>query len=103
MREIELKKIKGGDGRVYDYKDLILTIARTHPRGITIADMEKAVRVVGCAQAADETLLLEDADWEVLKAYVQDYPFLVAAPELLQFWKDISEAPEIEIQKEKST
>lgn len=96
MRQIELKKIQGEEG-VYDYKRLILDIARTHPRGITIADMEKAVRVISRVQAANGVLKLEDADWEVLKSYIQNYPFAIAAPELLQFWKDISEAPEVEI------
>ena len=97
MKQIELKVVPTEAG-VLDYRKLILEISRTHPHGITIPEMEKAVRVIARARDANGILLLEDADWETLKTYIQGYPFAYASKELLQFSKDISGAPEAELE-----
>ena len=97
MKQIELKVLTGDDGLVVNYKEVITMAARLHPRGITIDDMEKAVRVLSAVKRADGVLKLEDADWEVLKTYIKVYPFSVVDETLIQFKKDIDSAPTIEV------
>jgi poly-D-alanine transfer protein DltD len=98
MKQIELKRVESEDQTVrLDYKELILQISKTHPQGITIDQMEKAIRVITKTKSANGVLNLEDADWETLKAYIQAYPFAIADPLILQFAKDVSEASEAKV------
>ena len=96
MKQIELKVVSTEMGMI-DYKRLILEISRSHPQGITIPEMERAVRVITRARESNGTLRLEDADWETLKTYIQVYPFAYASEELLQFWRDVVEAEEVQV------
>lgn len=97
MKQIELKVVEGENGLKVDYKDLIINIAKIHPQGITVADMEKAVRVITAARKANGVLKLEDADWETLKTYLSVYPFQIVDEALIQFKNDIHNAPNAEI------
>lgn len=95
MKQIDLKTVAMEGGALFDYRQMILTIAKSHPNGITIAEMEKAVRVIGQVRQADGVLKLEDADWETLKKYLESFPWAVADPVIIQFHRDIVEAENI--------
>lgn len=97
MRQIELKKVKNEDGAELDYRTTILVIAKNHPQGIRVDNMEKAVRVIAAVRRANGMVKLEDADWQTLKEYIAVYPFAIADPSLIQFKEDIFSAQEVEI------
>lgn len=96
MKLIELKQLPGDNGTI-DYREILLIVVTRHPQGITLDAMEKILRVKAALTKADNTLKLEDADWETLVGYLKVYPFGVADENLIRMRDDVLNAQEVEI------
>ena len=96
MKQIELKRVTMDDGSILDYRSILEEVAKRHPQGITVDEMEKAVRVLAALKRAVDAVKLEDADWEILKQYLAVYRFGIVDVALIQFRDDVRNAPTIE-------
>lgn len=97
MKQIELKTLPMTDGKLLDYKTILIEICINHPQGIRVADMKKAVLVLGRLQSANGAVKLEDADWETLCMYVEAYPFGIADEAIIQMRDDVKNAQVVEV------
>lgn len=97
MKQIALKTLAMADGKLLDYRIILIEICRHHPEGIRVADMNKAIRVKNRLIESNGTAKLEDADWEVLCVYVENYPFASADESIIQMHDDVKNAESVEV------
>jgi hypothetical protein len=97
MKRIRLKTVPLSnstlpDGFEFDYKKELLQITEILPEGATISQMSSALKIQKALKNANESLYLEDADWQWLKDKVTGNKWRIVAPELVDFEKAITEA-----------
>ena len=91
--EGEVKTIPLRESEQIKSRDVIATIVSDGSRGIGVDEMRKRCRILDVLDKANGELKLEDADHEVLKRIVNDYPnFGSANPKLLEIIDDILDA-----------
>ena len=76
-----------------DYRDIILNAVRIpldREKGASVDEMRKGIRILDALDAArDDTLELEDADWEFLKQKVEKFPWAGTDRRFLRFHDDV--------------
>lgn len=97
MKQIVLKTLTTDEGKILDYKSTLIDVCRTHPQGIRVTEMEKAVRVLGRLRSANGIVKLEDADWETLCTYIENFPFVLADEAIIQMRDDVKNAQVVEV------
>lgn len=70
-------------------KDVFTQIIRVAPKGMDIAEMRSRIRVLDKLEAAEDSLELEDADYNVLQTAIQGNQWGVADKGLLQIIDDV--------------
>ena len=79
-----------------DYRTLVEAALRNpldRQTGATIPEMRQSIRVLDALdRTEDEVLVLEDADWQHLKAKVEKMPWAMVDRRVLQFCDDIIDA-----------
>ena len=95
-----MKKIKLQDTAIHNstYKELILTVLNKPIEGGTIDEQRKVAAVMGKVDAAHGFLILEDAEWALLKIRIEKYSWLIISPDLVRFCDAILQAEEANIQ-----
>ncbi len=99
MRKIELVKFESLKFAAMPTYREILKEAINRPmnaqRGFDAEDMRSSVKLLDKLEAANSTFDLEDAEWEIVKKKVNDFPFAIADKELVKFIDAVNEAPEV--------
>jgi len=100
MKRISLLSLKDpaapdDPGHTVDYRNLIdqaMKIPLDRQGGATIDEMRRSIRVLDALDAANGTLELEDADYELLKRKVEGLPWAVIDRRFVQFYDDVTGA-----------
>ena len=88
MRNIPLRA-----GGTHPSKAVLLQVVSLSPEGrIGIDEMRRRCRILDALEKADDRLLLEDADHEVLKKAVESFPFQIAHRDILAVIDDVFNA-----------
>ena len=95
-----MKKIKLKDTAIHNstYKELILTVLNKPIEGGTIDEQRKVAAVMGKVDAAHDFLILEDAEWNLLKIRIEKYPWLIISLDIVRFCDAILLAEDATIQ-----
>lgn len=97
MRYVPLRTVEVPDGEAFVYADAIRMVIRQpldKQAGVTIDEMRKGIRLLDKLDAAtDDTLALEDADWEHLKAKLEVMTWGIVDRDLLEFIDAVLNAP----------
>lgn len=78
MKAVELKEF--GQFKV---KDVITTMVGAPAAGNKAAEMRQRVRILDAVEGAKDLLVLEDADYSLLKDITENFPFAIANKDLL--------------------
>lgn len=95
MRKIDLKNLDG-----FEYKLLLKNIIASpgeRSNGLRLDDVRKAVKILDKLEAADDHLLLEEADWQFVKSRVEGASYVVADKRIVEFADDVIRAPEVSV------
>ena len=95
MRYLALKSFKLGE-RVVSYKEALrIQIERpaSQQAGMNVAEMRTALKLLDKLDAATDVLVLEDAEWEVVKGKVESAGWVKADRGIMQFCDDVISAP----------
>jgi hypothetical protein len=89
MRRIPLRSTGAFDSRT-----VLAQVAGTSAaKAIGIGEMRRRVRILDALDAAaGEDVLLEDADYDALRAAIGEFPFALAHRDLLRIVDDVLEA-----------
>jgi hypothetical protein len=77
------------------YADVIRQVIRRpldQQKGADMEEMRKGIRVLDAVDKADQVLVLEDADWEHLKAKTLAMPWAIIDRRLLDFCEAVIDA-----------
>jgi hypothetical protein len=88
MKSIELKQ---GD------KEFLKIVCEQAPEGITIEQVRRSIKVLDKVEAAQETLLLEDADHQYLVSRFSQMKFIKADRGVLDLFDRLSSAKDVEV------
>ena len=69
------KTIKFHDGETFSSKRTLVEVLSLPPQGCNINDMRKRMKVMDAIEAADGEVVLEDADFDLLKGCFNSFPF----------------------------
>lgn len=103
MKKVELKVIEGqifvqGKNQEFltDYKDQLLNLVGQQEQGMTLADMHKINKVFDKLEEAKcpGFMLLEDAEFELVKARCENPKFVVFSKDLMIMCDEIIASPE---------
>ena len=92
MKTIKLKVVEM-DGRQFDYKEELKTVFRAPAdpqRGADYEEMRRSMRVLDALDKANDTLVLEDADFTNLQERVKKARFVMVHPIIVQFIEDVT-------------
>ena len=103
MKQIKLKILGTKEQKDFmDYKVIIKMIAESpqfdrngRNMGLNVAEVRKALRILKALNKASDMLILEDADYNILKKKAQDFKWSIASENIAQFMDDIDGAQEI--------
>lgn len=82
-----------------DYKQMIkqaISESQDPQRGLSVSDIRTAVKIIDKIDAAEEQLLLEEAEYQFVKSKVAAMSFIVAHKNIVEFVDDIENAPEVD-------
>jgi hypothetical protein len=80
---------------VLDYRREFLRLIEISPEGMTISQMDMAVKVARKLQDHGELeILLEDAEWEYLLGRLRAARFNLIAPEIIDMLRAVEGAPD---------
>lgn len=117
-RKIELKRVaitapgaiaEDGQPPMLDYGRMIDTILRWGPpgRGLTLEEVTRAVEALAPLSAAIEAkaseVVLGEDHWRTLTAKLDEFPFGIADPAIVEFGRAIRDAPELGAEAESRT
>ena len=69
---------------------VLLQVVSLSPEGrIGIDEMRRRCRILDALEKADDRLLLEDADHEILKKAIESFPFQIAHRDILAVIEDV--------------
>lgn len=88
MKSIELKQ---GD------KEFLQIICEQAPEGITIEQVRRSIKVLDKVEAAEDTLLLEDADHQYLVSRFSQMKFIKADRGVLDLFDRLSGAKDADV------
>lgn len=98
MKHIPLRTIQGPDGTVsLAYNEVIRTVIRQpldSQKGVSIDEMRKGIRIFDKLDESKDTLELEDADYDHLKAKVEGMQWGIVDRDLLDFIDTVLNASE---------
>jgi hypothetical protein len=80
------------------YKDLMLTILNKPIEGGSISEQRKVSAVMDKVEAAKDILLLEDAEWETLKARAERFSWGIISKEIVAFVDSILNAETVTLE-----
>jgi hypothetical protein len=77
-------------GTAHPSKAVLLQVVSLAPEGrIGIDEMRRRCRILDALEKADDRLLIEDADHEVLQRAIENFPFQIAHRDLLTVIDDV--------------
>lgn len=103
MKKLELKVIPikdDADGRILNYRDQLAALVKNFPDGgISVAEMGDAIAIARKLRDAKDgdTIFLEDAEHDYLVKRMAQNRFTIAAQEIVDMAKALSEAPAVSI------
>lgn len=90
MKKLNLSKSVGIEDQTYKHL-VIACLNHVNPQiGINIEEQRKRMRILDAVEKANDELVLEDADAEILKGLVNAMPWAVVKKEIVQFSDDVS-------------
>jgi hypothetical protein len=101
MKRILLKSVPDpkdplNEANRVDYRALVEQVVRiplNRQTGATIDEMRKGIRVLDALDSSvDDVLVLEDADWQILKDKVEAFPWGMVDRRLVAFYDDVVSA-----------
>lgn len=95
MRKIALPSHEG-----FDAKALLRAIVASPTRrdtGLSLEDVRRAVKILEILDKGTETILLEDADWQFVRAKVESASYLVADRRVVDFADSVIKAVQIDV------
>lgn len=101
MRRIELKKFAEPVAGMPHYSailKLVVNMPLNPQRGFDAEEMRRTLHILDKIDEADDAVMLEDAEWTLVKNKLSRFPFAIAHRDLLAFIDDVNEAPEISAQ-----
>lgn len=99
MKQIDLKVVPFGldldpeSKAIFNYQDALMDILRVREQGMDLVEMEKALSCIGKIKRGTDKVILDDAEHAYLIARVSEHKFRIADSALVQFVKDIRNAP----------
>lgn len=96
MKIVELKTTQVENGGNFVYKDVLTHTLKTHPQGMGIEEMERVLRILGTVRQANGRVVLEDVDHEYVVKRLTGTQWTVADAAIVQFVKDVREAPALD-------
>lgn len=79
-----------GSLKTYEIVNAVVTQAQ---QGVTVDEIRRRCRIIDAVErAAEDGVLLEDADHDLLRKLVSEFRFGMARPDLLQIIDDILQA-----------
>ncbi len=111
MRFITLKHLKDDEkGIDFDYRRMLVIVMESPvggQGGLTVGEMRRAIKIVDKLDRLDSPagapiLALEDAEWEIVHARVQAWPWPKLHAVYLQFCDDVEQAPAVKPNKKAS-
>lgn len=100
MKKIQLKTLEDPKSQlpVVEYREVLKTVV-SRPldpqKGADITEMRESIRLLDALDAADGTLRLEDADYNLLTMKLKAFPWNVIDRRILQLIDDINNASEL--------
>jgi len=78
-------------------KDVFKLVAENSPqKQISVSDMRKRVKLLEALEnSSSETLVVEDAEWQMLKQALEEFPWSQASKQLLDIIDDVIDAKEV--------
>lgn len=91
-----MKQIVMREGERFNTKAVIKQVAQFPSEGqrMNLEDMDRRIKVMRATEKANGSLLLEDADYNALKAAFQATSWTIADEELSQIIHDVMDAKE---------
>lgn len=93
MKKIDLKLIPiqiGDKTSNLSYKEQLRELMRQPPAAIDIEEVRRSLRVLEALDKSDDSLTLEDADYEHMKARVLSAKWQIVHPAIVQFVDDVT-------------
>ena len=89
MKYIPLRTLEG-----FTTKEILHSVASNTKKGINLDEMRLRCRVLAAIEKAETHVLLEDADFNLMKRLIPEFPFAFAHPSLLALVDEILNAKE---------
>jgi hypothetical protein len=99
MKRIKLRPVTDGKPGQSTKEILLLVMNNSPNRAITVEEMRHRVAIMNAIDDAkeDESFVLEDADWQVLRDGINNFPWSVANKGLLTIIDDVLKPEEIPV------
>lgn len=96
-----LKTERGGQELVIDYKEMIGLVAgaASDGKGFSIGEIRQSVKILDRIEDAEDSLILEDTEYQYLLARLQNFRFSFAHKALVEFIDDLESAEDVELGK----
>lgn len=98
---IKMRQIKGENmiilSETSTYQDLMITVLNRPLEGGSIDEQRKVCAVMDKVDAAQDFLILEEAEWQILKVRAEKFSWGVISQEIVKFVDAISKAEDATI------
>ena len=91
--QTEITNTQAPEGFILDYRREFLRLVEISPEGLTISQMDTAIKVARKLQSYGELeILLEDAEWQYLLDRLKAARFNLIAPEIVEMVRSVERA-----------